>query len=489
MQKDAPVARCLILPALVCGITGAAAAFAFTASWIAATAVIASSLAGGGISAWCTRRSNRLAGARLRHSELRNRLTGLGLYQTLMQEAVTLLAKCEQECATTARQKTELEARSRLRLKSMRQLEAALRALQQPVIITNVLDQPIFWNTAAARLFGVDRAAPVANNDEPQPQLDGFPELAALVNETRVRNAATNSRQTEFEVRHGEHSAPYRATAVTVGDTDGSLLGVVTFLEDISDERCSRTRHAEFVSSVCHELKTPLAGIKAYVEMLADGDVEDVDEQQEMYGFIDDQIDRLTRMVNNMLNLARIESGVIKINRIDCELNDVLQKAAEVIGPPADEKQITFSAQLSKLYCPVHVDEDLFGQAIINLLSNAVKYTPQGGEVRLRSQMDEHSAVIEIRDNGLGIPAESLPHIFDRFYRVPENNNAAQGTGLGLSLVHYIVTELHNGTIAVDSTVGEGTCFTVTIPLGHVDEGRKRNGTHHPHHNLAECLQ
>jgi signal transduction histidine kinase len=114
----------------------------------------------------------------------------------------------------------------------------------------------------------------------------------------------------------------------------------------------------------------------------------------------------------------------------------------------------------------VHPDQDLLGQAIINLLSNAIKYTPEGGEARLRSRMDEGEAVIEVRDNGMGIPGDALPHIFDRFYRVECNNKATAGTGLGLALVHYILTELHNGDVSVESEVDEGTCFTARIPLG-----------------------
>src|SRR5690606_21104867 len=151
--------------------------------------------------------------------------------------------------------------------------------------------------------------------------------------------------------------------------------------------------------------------------------------------------------------LTRVESGVIKVQREDCELNDVLHKAFGVVQQLAAEKQIRLIPELSELYLAVHLDRDLFGQAVINLLSNAVKYTPAGGEVRLRSRMDEDQAVIEVRDTGMGIPAESLPRLFQRFYRVPENNHAAAGTGLGLALVHYIVAELHNGSIAIDSVV------------------------------------
>ncbi len=197
------------------------------------------------------------------------------------------------------------------------------------------------------------------------------------------------------------------------------------------------------------------------------------EERVELCKYIDQQVDRLTRLVNHMLNIARIESGVIRVQREDSELNEVLSNAIQVVRPSADEKEIQVIEELSDLYLATHIDRDLFGEAIINLLSNAIKYTPAGGEVRLRSRLDEDQAVIEVRDNGMGIPPESLPRLFSRFYRVPQNCGAASGTGLGLSLVHGIVTELHNGSIQVTSKVGEGSCFTVRIPFGHLNSGRK----------------
>jgi two-component system phosphate regulon sensor histidine kinase PhoR len=290
-------------------------------------------------------------------------------------------------------------------------------------VITDSHDRQVFSNKAA-------RDLPAQIDGVQENEVSRLPQVAQLISETRSRSIAT-------------------------------------IIEDIRDERQAKTRHAEFVSSVCHELKTPMASIKAYVELLIDGDVSEPDQQQEFFEFIETQVDRLTRLVDNMLNLARIESGVIELKREDCELNEILDKAFTVVKARAEEKSVRLISELSELYLPVHPDQDLLGQAIINLLSNAIKYTPEGGEVRLRSRMDEGEAVIEVRDNGMGIPADALPHIFDRFYRVECNNKAAAGMGLGLALVHYILTELHNGDVSVESEVDEGTCFTARIPLGH----------------------
>ena len=462
----------LLIPALVCGLVSAvlsywvvgevaSAAFVVGACVLAATAMTA-----------LLSRNEQEASAQLRNPELRGSAAdGTGIFGKILTEALSRLERCEAAADDASRLKTELEARTHVRQKQILRLDAVLQSLDDPVMITDARGRLQYCNHAASRLFqSISDQAEVE-----QPDLDVIPDLKQLFEETRKRNAATDTRTTEFECEAAGEPMAFRATATNVYDQDGTLLGVAAVLCDIREERVAKTRHAEFVSSVSHELKTPMASIKAFVELLQDGDVTEPEEQKELYGFIDSQIDRLTRLVNNMLNLARIESGVIKIQREDCELNDVLHNALSVVQPMAEEKQIRVISELSELYMAVHIDKDMFGQAIINLLSNAAKYTPEGGEIRLRSRMEEGQAVIEVRDTGMGMPEDSLPHIFDRFYRVPENNKAAAGTGLGLALVHYIVTGVHNGNIDVESTVNEGTCFLVTVPLGHRDQCRMKH--------------
>ncbi|MCH8830144.1 MAG: hypothetical protein IID45_11265 [Planctomycetes bacterium] len=403
-----------------------------------------------------------------------------GLFGDVVAAAQHQLADSRLKLQQSQRKQTEFEAKIHLRDKQIRHLEAALRSLDEPIVITDFQGQLKFCNDAAIDVLtakdsvdGDSQGSGDRNGHRSElPRLESIPELKVLLEESRNRDNAVERRTTEFELAHAGATTVYRATATTLLDETGALSGTVVVLKDVQAERQQKSRHAEFVASVCHELKTPMSSIKAFTEMLIDGDIEDESEKQESYGFIESQVDRLTRMVNSMLNLARIESGVIQVQREDCELNDVLNKALRVVQPTADEKNIRVVSELSDLYMAAHIDRDLLGQAVINLLSNAVKYTPAGGEIRLRSRIEETRAVIEVRDTGMGIPDDSLPHIFERFYRVPENNKAASGTGLGLALVHYIVTELHNGEVRVESTVGEGTTFSLSLPLGHQKQNR-----------------
>lgn len=363
--------------------------------------------------------------------------------------------------------RTQSDLKQHVRVKELKRLESAMMSLTDPIFILDATGTLIFVNLPGEALLKS------GNSSKDHTGLEAIPELHQLGVETQRRAAAARSRHIDLTLDTKSGKTQFRAMGVNLQEADGSPTGVLILLRDMSSELKQKTRHAEFVSSVSHELKTPLASIKAFLELITDGDVENAEEQQQLYGLMDLQIDRLTRLINNMLNLARIESGVVQIRREDCELNEILVKVLEVITPVAMEKRISVRPELSELFVPVNIDRDLFSQAIINLMSNAVKYTPEGGEVRLRSRLQDGEATIDVRDTGMGIPEDSLPRIFERFYRVPENNQAAAGTGLGLAFVQYIVNDVHGGRISVSSKVGEGSCFSVGIPAGH-HKGKQR---------------
>lgn len=412
----------------------------------------------------------------LKNPELnRHNIEHNNFFGSVLTEALQKIEHSDTELLSTKESQTLLKARLNSFVKKEILKNSALEGLETGVLVFDAQHVLDFSNTAADP-FLVPQTEQHKNSSDSSLSLSKslfhetvIPEISKLLTETIQRKDATSSRQAEFEFTVNGTTNQFCAVATNLCDENKSYLGTIVVIENIGEESAEKTNHAEFVSSVAHELKTPMSGIKAYVEMLIDDDC-DAEEAHELYGFINDQIDRLTRLVNSMLNLARIESGVVDIKRHDYELNDILKKSFDVISPTAAEKEIDISKQLSDLYLPVHVDKDMLGQAVINLLSNAVKYTPHGQSVCLRSRMEESTAVIEVRDTGMGIPEDSLPHIFDRFYRVPENNRSAAGTGLGLSLVHFIVTNVHNGAISVQSKVNEGTRFIISIPLGHKEK-------------------
>jgi two-component system phosphate regulon sensor histidine kinase PhoR len=169
-------------------------------------------------------------------------------------------------------------------------------------------------------------------------------------------------------------------------------------------------------------------------------------------------------LIDNLLNIARIEAGVVKVSKQSQPLNEILSEAHRVVQPAAEAKQIRLTHDLSPLYLGVLVDRDMMLQAAINLLSNAVKYTPPGGQVTLRSRLLDGEVSFEVQDTGVGLSPEDCQRVFDKFYRVDKDKQMAQGTGLGLPLAKYIVEDVHNGRLSVESRLGEGSTFQIRLP-------------------------
>lgn len=367
----------------------------------------------------------------------------------------------------------ELEhARAALEIRCQRahdecqRIKAILAGLSNPVIAIDEFDEVAVINPAAEELLGVEH---YATESRAIAQLVRCERLVDLLVSTCHRKAAA-SRSDEIEVADSAgESHWYRASACKLPAAvhDGShegTGGAVAVLHNIDQQKTLQKRNAEFVSSVSHEMKTPLAGIKAYVELLADGDAEDEETREEFLAVINGQADRLQRLVDNLLNLARIEAGVVKVNKESRSLNELLEEAVHVVRPSAEAKQITLNTELSPLYLGVLADRDMLLQAAINLLSNAVKYTPQGGCVTIRSRLADHEVVFEVADTGVGLSPEDCSRVFEKFYRVSKDKNMAPGTGLGLPLAKHIVEDVHGGRLTVESELGVGSTFVVTLP-------------------------
>jgi two-component system phosphate regulon sensor histidine kinase PhoR len=396
-------------------------------------------------------------------------LAATGVFRSLLGELIGRVEHHETTNRTLVEQRARLEARAHLLKNQVRRLSHTLDQVAQPTLLLDGTNKLVYQNAAATLLLNspkTDDSSPIGWE-----QVVG---LKSLVDSVRSRSAAADKRTADVEVRCSGETITYRADASNVYDEEGRPSGVAIVLSDIREQILETAKQAQFVSSVSHELKTPLASIRAYTELMMDDDVDDPAERHELLSFIDEQVDRLTRLVNNLLNFSRVESGVIKVQREDTDVNRIARKSMEVVASSAKDKQIRIIDELSDLYLPAHLDEDLFGQAIINLLSNGIKYTPAGGEVRIRTRMQDTEAVIEVVDTGMGIPVDALPRLFERFYRVPQNSKVAPGTGLGLALVKYIVTNIHDGSISVTSQVNQGSNFSIRIPLGHCGRGNRR---------------
>lgn len=368
--------------------------------------------------------------------------------------------------ASVARLETELSdlrLESRLSQRRQRHTEAILYSLRDAVVVVDEADRLLLANEAAAQLFAFDAEAAKGQS---------LAEIAGSEHGDFVR-LLQQSRQSSIEGTRREISFPGPDgprtfdTIVSCVQEDDQVSGVVAVLHDITREKEISQMKNDFVSHVSHELKTPLASITAYSEMLADGEADDEQTRKEFYAVIQTQALRLNRLIEDILNISRIESGLIKVHKERVSLAILIEQQMQMIKGFAEEKQIIVTGQTPIIFDQVYADADMISQVIVNLLSNAVKYTPAGGQVRIETQVDEAQqlARVTVQDTGVGIPAEEVEHVFDKFYRVGANNKQAKGTGLGLNLVRQIIETVHAGRVFVTSQVHVGSTFGFELPL------------------------
>ena len=220
-----------------------------------------------------------------------------------------------------------------------------------------------------------------------------------------------------------------------------------------------------FVGIVSHELRTPLTPIKTLVENLLDGVGGSLSEQQHHYlSRIQANADRLTRMLNELLDLSKIEAGKIELRPTVLSIQELLADVLEVLQPLAQQKSITMEVTSIDGIPKVHADRDKLYEVLANLVDNAIKFTPSGGRILIGTKvLDDRYITVEVSDTGCGIPEEDLPKIFDKFYRVQSVSANHAGAGLGLAIAKGLI-ELHGGTIGVESTSGKGSHFYFTVP-------------------------
>ncbi len=383
-----------------------------------------------------------------------------------------LCRKLRERMAELARQADEVEmARAGVEVRIRRitaerdQLREIVTGLADPILAIDPFGEVVLANASAERLLDIqvsDESHPIFD------QLKRCDELVSLLAETRRRKSPTQKcgELTLAAADGREHN--FRVTCRTLTSQQESVgsgeRGAVAVLTDISGLKAIQKRNAEFVSAVSHEMKTPLSSIRAYVELLVDGEAEDDVTREEFLGVINNQTDRLQRLIDNLLSLARIEAGVVAVNKAPQSLNERLAEAVRVLEPSAEQKQIKLETEFSQLYLGVLGDRDLLLQGAINLITNAIKYTRSGGQVTVRSRLNDKEVIFEVQDTGVGLSPEDSQRVFEKFYRVKKDREMAQGTGLGLPLVKHIVEDVHGGRIEVDSELGVGSTFRVILP-------------------------
>lgn len=244
---------------------------------------------------------------------------------------------------------------------------------------------------------------------------------------------------------------------------DKADFSLILFLQDITEEKRVETIKRDFVANVSHELRTPLASIKGYSETLLDGGMDDKETLAEFLRVIDRHATRMSRLIDDLLILSRLESHQMTIVASPIDLGELVASTAKGFEKQARDKGITLSALVPDDLPNALGDRDRLEQVMVNLLDNAIKYTPSGGRVEVRAFKEDSTVRVDVGDTGIGIPAADISRIFERFYRVDKaRSRELGGTGLGLAIVKHII-QGHNGKLSVDSTPGKGSVFSFSI--------------------------
>lgn len=263
-------------------------------------------------------------------------------------------------------------------------------------------------------------------------------------------------------VRESGVLLPVGITYAPLFSTDGKLLSIIASIRDITRFREAEEMKSTFISVISHELKTPVALIKGYVSTLRRDDAKwDREIVEDSLQVIEEEADRLTELIENLLDASRLQAGALAINLTDISLDKLVKRIVEKFQ--TQEPDHLLILDFPEGYPCILADEQRIAQVITNLLSNAIKYSPKGGEVRIRGQVFQDQVITCISDQGSGIPAGDIPHVFERFYRAKETSRSTKGAGLGLYLAKAIV-EAHGGRIWVDPQPEQGARICFSLP-------------------------
>lgn len=367
---------------------------------------------------------------------------------------------------------SEIQARTARLDQDRQELLVVLGAMAEAVIAVDARRRLLFANASAERMFGLD-----ANSvSRLVPELIRSPQVQDAI-ESTLRLASPRTFEGEVTLPGRDPSARGLNRFLSVHGTPlpgQPSPGSVLVFHDVTELRRLERMRQDFVANASHELKNPLASIKAYTESLIDWALHDEAVNVRFLKQIDEQADRLNQLVLDLLSLARLESGQEPFEHGPLYLVPMLESCVEAHRGRATTKNLslTFEAGDIEEETLVLADEEAVRQIVDNLIDNAIKYTPEQGSVGILCSASREAIRIDVADTGIGIPRDDLPRIFERFYRVDKaRSRELGGTGLGLSIVKHLIQSI-GGHIDVTSRVGSGSKFTVYLPRHFVAEPR-----------------
>lgn len=351
-----------------------------------------------------------------------------------------------------------------------RRLDSVLSHMSDGVLATDRRGNVTIVNNMALQLLGVEHEDELIGKS--------IIDVLDIRHDYTVRQLV-NSEQKEMilDMSNSGSNLILNAYFSPIQRESGFVSGLVCVLHDVTSQQKEEQERKEFVSNVSHELRTPLTSVKSYVEALSDGAWQNKEIAPQFLKVVQDETERMIRMINDLLSLSRMDAGTTKLNLEYVNINElfnyILNRFDMIIKKEEDpkKKKYTIERFFTKKDLWVEIDTDKFTQVIDNIMNNAIKYSPDGGVITARLLETHNHVIMSISDQGLGIPRKDLSHIFDRFFRVDKARSRKQGgTGLGLAISKEVVNML-GGQIWVDSVEGKGSTFYISLPYVPYEEG------------------
>ena len=330
-------------------------------------------------------------------------------------------------------------------------LATVLANLTDGVVMTDAEEKILLTNPAVERLYNFK-----------EKDFIGRPLIEAVhdyeIDEV-VKKCLSTGREQTVQLESAGRFLRVVAVPITPGHSSATLI----LFQDLTEMRNLQTMRRELIGNISHDLRTPIAGIKAMVETLQDGALNDKDAANDFLTRIDGEVDRLTQMVTELTELSHIETGKAELRRIPTNVNLLIEEVAAQMDPLAAGRPVTIITDLSPNLPVIKVDRDRIRQTLINLVHNAIKFNNPGGKIVISTKYDVEFVTVSVSDTGMGISKDDLPHIFERFYKADKARSRG-GSGLGLAIAKHTV-QAHGGNISVKSEEGKGSTLTFTLPL------------------------
>jgi two-component system, OmpR family, phosphate regulon sensor histidine kinase PhoR len=331
-------------------------------------------------------------------------------------------------------------------------LEAIVAGLRDGVIVVGPDLSVISINDAACRMLGTTQRIAAG------PPLVEIARDFDLVRVAQESIESGHAQSTPIDYRRADRQLNLRVLPI---DQGGRRMAVLV-VQDVTELRQLERVRQDFVANVSHELRTPLAAIRAVVETLNEGALDDETVAHDFLGRVIDEVDRLNELIEELLDLGRLESGRMPLHKVEIDIPTLITRPLERVRHQAVEAGVTFELEFPSDLPAIYVDQSRLVQVLVNLLSNAIKYSRPGGRVTISARPIDGAVEIAVRDEGVGILPDDLPRIFERFFKSDRARNSG-GSGLGLAIAKHIANA-HGGQLTVESEYGKGSTFTISIP-------------------------